>query len=250
MPSVDQKSKVNLKLVSLVKLAETVYKRKFKVPPVSYDLKGTVAGTATYKTWSIQLNPILFDENEKEFLDQVVGHEFAHLLAVALYGPAITHHGKEWKSVMAAMGLRVEVKHRFNVENTLRTSKIFKYKCNCKEHLFTLRRHNSILKKKFVKIFCNVCKGSVEYTGAFKEKGVWQSEKLLTQNKPTLLSKIILPGESGRAYPVKVETEYATESQLKLLKELVSRHVVPFVPFKGLTKEKAREIISQALKKR
>lgn len=246
MPSIDQKSKVNIKLVSLVKHAEAIYRQKFKIPSVSYDLKGTVAGTATYKTWSIQLNPILFDENEKEFLDQVVGHELAHLLAIEMYGNKIAHHGKEWKSVMSALGLRVEVKHKFNVENTLRTSKIFKYKCNCKEHLFTLRKHNSTLKKKYTKLICNVCKGDVVYTGFFKENGVWQKEEFEKRSKNTIISKIALPGKLPA--PTK-EIEYATESQINLLKDLVTRHVIPFVPFKGLTKEKAREIISQALKK-
>lgn len=248
MPSIDQKSKVNIKLVSLVKHAEAIYRRKFKIPPVSYDLKGTVAGTANYKTWSIQLNPILFDENEKEFLDQVVGHELAHLLAIELYGQSIAHHGREWKTVMAALGLRVEVKHKFNVENTLRTSKIFKYKCNCKEHLFTLRKHNSTLKKRNVKLICNICKGDVVYTGYFKEKGVWQKEEFQKKVSPSVFSKIPMPGDTQKNKPLK-EVEYATESQIHLLKDLVTRHIIPFVPFKGLTKEKAREIISQALKK-
>lgn len=74
-------------------------------PTVSFDLRGTTAGEAYSDKNHIRLNGQLLNENTEHFIEQTVGHEWAHLAARHLHGPRIRSHGPEWKSVMVKLGL-------------------------------------------------------------------------------------------------------------------------------------------------
>lgn len=74
-------------------------------PTVSFDLRGTTAGQAYPGKNHIRLNGQLLNENIDDFIEQTVGHEWAHLAAANLHGQKIRSHGPEWKRVMQRLGL-------------------------------------------------------------------------------------------------------------------------------------------------
>jgi predicted SprT family Zn-dependent metalloprotease len=67
----------------------------------------------------MRLNLILLVENEEHYLANVVPHEVAHLINRRVNKPApgkkkLMPHGKEWKDVMALLGVVPHVKHRYD----------------------------------------------------------------------------------------------------------------------------------------
>lgn len=90
---------------------------KMRTPTLSFDLRGTTAGQAFPGKHHIRLNGQLLNENVEEFIEQTVGHEWAHLVAIHLHGPKIRAHGPEWKNVMVKMGLDPARCHTYNTNN-------------------------------------------------------------------------------------------------------------------------------------
>lgn len=84
---------------------QSLVKTSLASPTVSFDLRGTTAGEAYGPKNHIRLNGQLLNENIDEFIEQTVGHEWAHLAARNLHGPGIRSHGPEWKGVMIKLGL-------------------------------------------------------------------------------------------------------------------------------------------------
>ncbi len=80
-------------------LAECFFNRPFKRPDYLFNQRGKSAGTAHLQRNIIKFNPILFSQNKEVFIDQVVAHEVAHLIAYQLYGK-VRPHGREWQHIM------------------------------------------------------------------------------------------------------------------------------------------------------
>lgn len=57
--------------------------RRYAEPTLVYLQRGTSAGTAWLEKNEIRLNPVLLLENQREFIDEVVPHELAHLRLAA-----------------------------------------------------------------------------------------------------------------------------------------------------------------------
>ncbi|PHM49675.1 SprT family zinc-dependent metalloprotease [Xenorhabdus miraniensis] len=133
-------------------LASDFLQKSFPEPSVTYRQRGTIAGSARLQDWEIRLNPVLLIENQQAFIDQVIPHELAHLLAYHQFGKVVPH-GKEWRFLMETV-LKVPANrtHQFSV-NSVR-SKIFTYTCHCQQHELTIRQHNKVLKGKS----CYVCR--------------------------------------------------------------------------------------------
>ncbi len=75
--------------------------RRYAEPTLVYQQRGTSAGTAAGEN-EIRLNPVLLLENQREFIDEVVPHELAHLLVWQHFG-RVAPHGKEWKWMMESV---------------------------------------------------------------------------------------------------------------------------------------------------
>lgn len=60
--------------------------RRYAEPTLVYQQRGTSAGTAWLEKNEIRLNPVLLLENQREFIDEVVPHELAHLLVWQHFG--------------------------------------------------------------------------------------------------------------------------------------------------------------------
>lgn len=131
-------------------------------PTISFKQKGRTAGSAYLQRWEIRLNPILLAENSTQFIDEVIAHEYAHLLTFALYG-RVQPHGREWQMMMTnIMGLPANRTHCFNTDNsTTRRYERFTYTCLCQTHELTSIRHNRIQARK-ARYFCKHCGESLE----------------------------------------------------------------------------------------
>lgn len=127
-----------------LQLANQRLERNYPEPAVSWQQRGTAAGSAWPLRWEIRLNPVLLMENQQTFIDQVVPHELAHLLVWKQFG-RVAPHGKEWKWMMSEIlevpALRT---HRFDVDSV--KSRLYPWYCDCQQHQLTLRRHNKAVR--------------------------------------------------------------------------------------------------------
>ncbi len=131
-------------------------------PTISFKQRGKTAGSAYLQRWEIRLNPILLAENSQQFIDEVIPHEYAHLLTFALYG-RVQPHGREWQMMMTeVLGVPANRTHGFNTENsTTRQYERFTYTCLCQTHELTAIRHNRVQARK-ARYFCKHCGESLE----------------------------------------------------------------------------------------
>lgn len=134
------KQKVTDKLKACIAIANKRYGIDVKFPNVTYQKRGTTAGTATYGTWTIDLNPVLLAENEEDFINRTVPHELAHLITdmvyphahKRMYGQKRSPHGSEWQSVMHVLGANASRCHSYDVSNArVKNKASYDYKCNC-----------------------------------------------------------------------------------------------------------------------
>ncbi|WP_338885527.1 SprT family zinc-dependent metalloprotease [Xenorhabdus sp. TH1] len=126
--------------------------QRFPEPYITYQQRGTIAGSARLQDWEIRLNPVLLIENQQVFIDEVIPHELAHLLAYHQFGH-VAPHGKEWRFIMETIfEIPVNRTHQFPVHSV--RSKTFTYYCRCQQHELTLRQHNKVLRRKN----CYVCR--------------------------------------------------------------------------------------------
>lgn len=113
-------------------------------PQVWCDLRGKCAGQAHYGRGGLRFNPVLYRENRRAFLVDVVPHEMAHWLVRHLSdGHKARPHGHEWRTVMEQLfGLEARVTHCFDTGRASPTP--HRYHCGCQEHFFTARRHSLV----------------------------------------------------------------------------------------------------------
>ena len=139
------KKRVEQKLHTCVETAQRLYPNdNIQYPNVVYRKRGTTAGTANDRSYTIDLNPILLMENQDEMVNNTVVHEFAHLVD----GRANPHtrmtgwrgkrslHGPTWKRIMVQLGVNPSRTHNMDV-STVRKSRntaakyVWKGTCGC-----------------------------------------------------------------------------------------------------------------------
>ncbi|MBJ7222762.1 MULTISPECIES: SprT family zinc-dependent metalloprotease [unclassified Brenneria] len=127
-----------------LRLANLALNTHYPEPAVNYQQRGSTAGSAWLQHWEIRLNPVLLQENQQSFVDEVVPHELAHLLVFARFGK-VAPHGKEWRWMMEEV-LQTPARrtHRFAVKSV--QGKTFPYQCGCRQHELSVRRHNRVLR--------------------------------------------------------------------------------------------------------
>lgn len=125
-----------------LQLASRHFTANYPEPKVNYHQRGTSAGSAYLQHWEIRLNPVLLLENQRTFIDEVIPHELAHLLVFRHFG-RVAPHGKEWRWMMETV-LQVPASrtHQFAIASV--QSKTFPYRCRCRQHQLTIRRHNRV----------------------------------------------------------------------------------------------------------
>ena len=131
-------------------------------PKISIELNGGVGGIAYYRDNLIKYNPQLYVHNKIDYINQTVPHELAHLIAHALFGYCIKPHGKEWKWVMAHLGLKPTRCHSYDMTVLMgKYTRPFVYKCSCREFQLTKTLHNRIQAGNWRT--CQKCKKCLEF---------------------------------------------------------------------------------------
>lgn len=143
-----QKAEVVTVTEDCIKKAGQCYDRQFSRLPVLFDLKGKCAGMYQRRgdARRIRYNPWLFAKYYPQSLQQTIPHEVAHYIADCLWGiERIKPHGREWRSVMIALGAKPVATGNYSLEGIpVRQYQRYDYQCNCKVHQLTAIRHRRI----------------------------------------------------------------------------------------------------------
>ena len=116
-----------------------------EMPSVSFNQRGKVAGSARLQTNEIRLNSVLYNDNQQEFLSQVIPHEVCHIAVFQIYG-RVRPHGYEWQNLMQnVFGLKPDVRHA--MDTTKVQGATYKYVCRCGPVELSIRRHNKVARK-------------------------------------------------------------------------------------------------------
>lgn len=137
-------------------------------PTFTMDVRGTVGGKAFLHENRIALNPVLFRQNKKDFIEDTIPHEVAHLVAFMVYRD--NGHGAGWKHVMRSdFGIPPTRCHNYDVSNVKQKYTVRKalYTCECKDltHKLSLQKHRS--KTNFL---CKRCRQPIKFTGTISSK--------------------------------------------------------------------------------
>ncbi len=154
MITTEIRNRVTAKIQHGIDLAKRRYNVDIRMPTVVYTKRGTTAGTANYRTWTINLNPVLLVENTDKFIERTVPHELAHLICDLVYphahrptrGVKRDVHGQYWKDIMRTLGVpsnEITRCHSYDVTNAKKKTSSYQYKCEGCGHVFTLgpKRH-------------------------------------------------------------------------------------------------------------
>ena len=144
------RNQVNAEIQRCIDVANDHYNMTFQFPEVVYKKRGTTAGTANDKSYTIDLNSVLLMENLDTFIDGRIGrgtvtHEFAHLVDGIVnewtrnrgWGRKRSLHGPSWKRIMRLFGVRNPSRcHSYNVTNSRvkkggRKSGTITIRCTC-----------------------------------------------------------------------------------------------------------------------
>lgn len=150
----DLQQRIITRVNACMQLAATELAREFSPPLVRFNQGGRIAGSAWLERWELRFNPVLLADNEAEFMEEIVPHEVAHLIAFACFGK-VKPHGSEWRHIMQSVfGLIPRTRHSLD---TSKVSPTFSYHCDCRSHQLTLRRHNKILRaqQRYLCLHCN-----------------------------------------------------------------------------------------------
>lgn len=150
------------KLKAVIKMAEAHYGKALPFPNVVYQLRGTTAGTATFRTWTVDFNAALLMQNIEDFIARTVPHEMAHLACDKIYPEAHQRqytgygrftkrqpHGAQWQEIMRVMGVRDITRcHSYDTSTTKvvkSSSRIHPWACPCgKEFTLSAKMTNQL----------------------------------------------------------------------------------------------------------
>ncbi|MGW8246536.1 MAG: SprT family zinc-dependent metalloprotease [Acidiferrobacterales bacterium] len=153
---------------SRIEQASELFGQNFAAIPVLFDLRGRAAGMYRVRNGErvIRYNPFIFERYFEDNLAQTVPHEVAHYIADIVYGfRNIRPHGPEWKQIMRFFGADTRATSQYNLDGLpLRRYRQFQYRCPCREHALTSRRHNRIERNE-VRYFCSHCGGRLRFVG-------------------------------------------------------------------------------------
>ena len=141
------KQRVNAKIQEGIAIAKAAYNVDVQMPKIVYDKRGTTAGTANYRTWTLNFNAVLLTENVEAFIARTVPHELAHLVNDLVYPEAHATeikwtgrgykrtkrdvHGDTWQSIMRTLGASPKRCHSYDVSNAKMEKNITKYQYKC-----------------------------------------------------------------------------------------------------------------------
>jgi SprT protein len=163
-----QQEQVITETLRYISLASDLYRQRFAVLPVHFDLRGSSAGMfkVTLRESHIRYNPWLFAKYFEENLAATVPHEVAHYIVHCRHGlHRVRPHGAEWREVMDNFGVEPRVTGDFDLTGIpTRRQRRFRYGCGCRQHSVTTRRHNNVRRGR-ARYECRLCRRELEYLG-------------------------------------------------------------------------------------
>lgn len=167
------KEQVIQKIQECLNIAEKFYGCSFKFPIVEFFNKGTTSGTWNHAEYTMRFNLTLLNENGIAFINRTVPHEVAHLIDRCVNGYEYTNtgrvirHGTGWKKAMYVLGVEPKRTHSYDTTNSKQRvhERKHTYKCTCKEHFVTTRKHNAMRKKGVANFKCSKCNHPIFYVG-------------------------------------------------------------------------------------
>ncbi|MEP5762937.1 MAG: SprT-like domain-containing protein [Halieaceae bacterium] len=158
--------------LSYIKLAGELLGRRFDPVAIDFDLMGSSAGMFKLERrhCRIRYNPWLFAKYFEENLQGTVPHEVAHYIVHCLYGlHRVRPHGEEWRAIMQAFDADASVTGDYDLSGIpQRRQRRFDYRCDCREHQLSTRRHNLIERGKG-RYQCRLCSAELAYAGDQRE---------------------------------------------------------------------------------
>jgi len=156
-----------------IDLANKVYKKDMPYPVVRWTLRGTTAGRAFTRKWTINLHPVLCNQEGDKFVSRTPAHEVAHLVADRVFGvehrgSQRSYHGQSWKCIMHTFGLDSTRCHSYNtiaVRQKRRRGQKYIYCCTCREFEVGPTRHRR-MRLEGRSYFCKSCKSQIQYVAA------------------------------------------------------------------------------------
>ena len=113
-------------------------------PTLTWDLRGTVGGQAYLNQNMISINVEALKKYTKKYIEQTIGHEFAHLVAYK----SLSHrwHGRPWAKVMKSFDLFPDRCHDYDLTPARVVKRQYLYQCDkCgQEFQLTAIRHNKM----------------------------------------------------------------------------------------------------------
>jgi SprT protein len=165
-----QQGLVEAETLRYISLASDLYRRDFPPVPVAFDLKGSSAGMFRVgrRDVHIRYNPWLFAKYFEENLEGTVPHEVAHYIVHCLHGlHRVQPHGREWRAVMADFDADPSVTGDFDLTGIpARRQRRFRYRCACREHAVSTRRHNTVQQGRG-RYECRLCRQELVYLDAY-----------------------------------------------------------------------------------
>lgn len=235
--------RVNAKIQEGIAIAKAAYNVDVQMPKIVYDKRGTTAGTANYKTWTLNFNAVLLAENVEAFIARTVPHELAHLVNDLVYPEAHATeikwtgrgykrtkrdvHGETWQSIMRTLGASPKRCHNYDVSN-VKVEKVltkYQYRCSC---------CNSIVEAG-PKVHAKIQRGAT-----YNHNGCGRGSKLvyvgqllksnITQKPVTLAPKTVTPptpkvNVGGGSKLDRCKSLYALHSATKSRKEMIDLFV-------------------------
>ena len=118
-------------------------------PEIRFDLRGQAAGQMQWCSGSrpqLRFNLDLAKLHERDFLENTVTHEVAHLITTACHGRT-RPHGAEWSTIMNFLGVSDPKRcHEYPLDETkVRRQRRWTYHCDCATHEISTTRHKRLL---------------------------------------------------------------------------------------------------------
>lgn len=148
------------KTACLIQQAALIFQHPFENIDIHFDLKGRNLGmyVRRHRQAYIRYNTYVFARHYDDCLQQTTTHEVAHYVCDQLYGfGRIKPHGKEWKSVMQALGAEPRVTSNLDISGLpARRYQQFAYQCSCQQHQLSSIRHNKVQRGR-ARYHCRQC---------------------------------------------------------------------------------------------
>ena len=141
---------------SIVKLAESKYKRDFSELKLVVDSKPEAKGTLAFyrtATKTVHLNEVTIEVVDPQTLKHIIIHEIAHHVTSIVAPRRKQEHGPEFKRVDRSLGgvgqTRFDLKGAsaaFRAKSSTRITRTVEYVCLCSTYNVSMIRHNRIVR--------------------------------------------------------------------------------------------------------